>query len=116
MADEKIMNEEVMSDEELSEVAGGADWEIQDDANKLRALQVRYGINLLPTGRKVSTREVNDAFVELGNLISKYGHCDFHLGCNFKGGTDSNRYYINNHKKNHEELWDAIYRQARKFD
>ena len=29
MAEEKLTNEEIMSEEELDEVAGGADWEIR---------------------------------------------------------------------------------------
>ena len=110
MADEKIMNEEVMSYEELSEVAGGADWEIQDDANRMRALGRRYGIQLLPN-RKVSTREVNAAFNRMGDLIGEYFHCKFRLGCDLQLGDEGNSYHLNHKKMERDKIWAKIYKK-----
>ena len=59
MAEEKILKDEILSDEQLDQVAGGSDWEIHDDANRLRGLhRLGYG--------PVSSDEVNDAMWRLG--------------------------------------------------
>ena len=105
---EKILNDEILSDEELEQVAGGADWEIQDDANRMRALGRRYGIQLLPN-RKVSTREVNAAFNRMGDLIGEYFHCKFRLGCELNTGKKGNSYHLNHDSMKRDEIWAAIY-------
>ena len=95
MAEEKIIDGEVMIDEELDEVAGGTSKEIKDDANRLRAL------GYLPQGA-VSKHQINDAFLRLG---SDYG---LKLGYN-PSDSDANRYYLDHKKKDHEQIWDIIY-------
>ena len=97
-----------MSDNELDEVAGGKAWEIQDDANRMRAIGRRYGIELLPSDRKVSTREVNAAFNRMGDLISQYLGGDFNLGCDLQEDR-SNKYYLNHEKMSRDKIWEKIY-------
>ena len=108
MKDEKILKDEVLSENELDEVAGGYADEIQEDANRIRALGRRYGIELLPRNRRVSTREVNDAFVTMGNLITQYLGGKFRLGCDLQEDS-KNRYYLNHEKMSRDEIWDRIY-------
>lgn len=109
MAEEKIINEEIMSEDELDEVAGGSTREIQDDANRLRALEKRYNVSLLPRSGNASAADVNDAMNKVGRIISDSFHCDFQIGCDLKMGNDSNRYYLNHKKMNHSKIWEAIY-------
>ena len=93
--EEVVNNEEVMNDEELEGVAGGYAWEIQDDANRLRAL------GRLPN-RSVSKAEVNDAMVQLGRDIG------LPLGTDLKDNS-KNRYYIDNEKTDRDKVWSKIY-------
>ena len=97
MAEEKILDNEKLTEEELDAVAGGADWEIQEDASRLR------GMGRLPH-RLVTTEEVNNAMWQLGQDLG------INLGCDLKEGKERNRYYINHKKKTHEEVWDYIYK------
>jgi len=115
MTDEKIKNEEVMNDDELAEVSGGSDGEIQEDANRLRSLGRRYGIQLLPSYRNVSTREVNDAFVRLGDLITHYTGEKFRLGCALNEGDEGNKYYLNHKKLLRDKIWDKIYDKVGRY-
>jgi len=108
MKDEKILKDEIMNDDELDEVAGGSDWEIQEDANRIRSLGRRYGIQLLPN-RPVSTREVNDAFVRMGDLITQHFGSKFRLGCALNEGDEDNSYYLNHKKMSHDKIWEKIY-------
>lgn len=98
MAEEKIINDEIIEDEELEGVAGGASWEIQDDANRLRALGVLgYG--------RVDKQQVNDAFTGLG----------LGIGTDLKLGREKNSYYINHKKVSREKLWNYIYENRSQF-
>lgn len=98
MAEEKIINDEIIEDEELEGVAGGASWEIQDDANRLRALGVLgYG--------RVDKQQVNDAFTGLG----------LGIGTDLKKGDAKNSYYINHKKVSREKLWNYIYQHRQQF-
>lgn len=97
MAEEKIINtEEILSEEDLDDVAGGSDSELMYDANRLRAM------GLLPTNRSVSEREINDAFYELGQRMG------IKLGSDLHEGNTPNRHYINHDKKTHREIWEYI--------
>ena len=108
MSDEKILKDEIMSDNELDEVAGGSAWEIQDDANRMRALGRRYGIQLLPD-RTVSTSEVNAAFNRMGDLISQHFGIKFRLGCELHKGREGNSYHLNHKKMSRDRIWEKIY-------
>ena len=96
MAEEKILNDEILEDAELEEVAGGTYREIRDDANRLRAL------GYLPRHGTVSKQDINDAFIQLGR---DHG---LKLGYN-PSDTRANRYYVNHDGKNHEQIWNIIY-------
>ncbi len=109
MTEEKILKDEVLSDSELDEVAGGTTREIQDDANRLRALERRYNVRLLPSSGNASAADVNDAMFKVGQIISDSFHCDFHIGCDLKLGNESNSYYLNHKKMNHNRIWEEIY-------
>ena len=82
MSEDKIINKEMLNEDELEEVAGGTTAEIRDDANRLRAL------GLLPQNRAVSQADINDAFWKLGQ---RYG---VSLGYN-PDDDRANRYYLN---------------------
>ena len=96
MAEEKKYANEIMSEEELDGVAGGSSWEIQQDANRLRAL------GRLPNYRDVSPKEVNDALWKLGQDIG------LKVGCEPNEGNKSNSYHIDHHKVSRDELWRRI--------
>ena len=99
MTEEKILEEEILSDDELEDVAGGTRAEIQADANRLR------GLGYLGSG-KVTVEQINDAFLRLGR---DYG---LKLGYN-PDKYDANRYYLNHDKKNHKQIWNIIYNATR---
>lgn len=98
MADEKILKDEILSDEQLDGVAGGSDWEISDDANRLRDLH-RLGYNY------VTSDQVNDAMWRLGQEIG------LNIGCDMQEGRKSNSYYLDNKKISRDKLWDKIYKR-----
>ena len=98
MAEEKILKDEILSDEQLDNVAGGSDWEIRDDANRLRGLH-RLGYNY------VTSDQVNDAMWRLGQDIG------LNIGCDMKEGDRSNSYYLDNKKISRERLWEKIDRR-----
>ena len=95
MAEEKILNEEILDESELEDVAGGTRAEIQADADRLR------GLGYLGSG-KVTVEQINDAFLRLGR---DYG---LKLGYN-PDKYDANRYYLDHKKKDHEQIWNIIY-------
>ena len=43
MKDEKILSEEILSDDELDKVSGGYDYEVFDDAQTFRSLGIKIG-------------------------------------------------------------------------
>lgn len=107
MSEEKIMNEEVMSEEELDEVAGGTWGQVARDADNIRYLENRYNVRLLPG--KASAANVNAAMNKIGDILSDYYHCDFGIGCDLHTNDENNRYYLNHHKMSQKEIWNAIY-------
>ena len=98
MAEEKILKEEIMSEEELDNVAGGKAWELQEDADYLR----RYG--LLGSG-PVDKVQIEAAINRAGILNG------ISLGCDLHNGDKSNSYYINNKKYSHDGFWREIKRR-----
>ncbi len=46
---------------------------------------------------------------KVGQIISDSFHCDFHIGCDLKLGNESNSYYLNHKKMNHNRIWEEIY-------
>lgn len=98
MAEEKILKEEIMSEEELDEVAGGRAWELQEDADNLR----RYGLlGPGPVGKEQIEAAINRAGIMNG--IS--------LGCELHNGDKSNSYHINHKKYSHDGFWKEIFRR-----
>lgn len=111
MLEEKVVNDEVMSEEELDEVAGGTSRQIARDADNIRWLENRYGVSLMNTDYRgrASAADVNDAMNKIGNILSDYYHCDFKIGCDLQTGDANNRYYLNHNKMSQREIWNAIY-------
>ncbi|MBR5913993.1 MAG: hypothetical protein IKZ58_06495 [Selenomonadaceae bacterium] len=108
MLEEKIMSEEIMNEEELNEVAGGTWNQVADDAENIRYLERRYHVDLLPPG-SASADDINYAMNTIGELISRYYCCDFHIGCDLKLDGEKNHYYLNHNKMGHNQIWGAIY-------
>lgn len=100
MAEEKILKEEQLTEEELENVAGGSTGEILDDIKQLR----KYGFNL---PNNASRDQVNDAMWQLGQRLG------FSLGTDLHDGTEKNRYYINHDKKSHDEVWEYVRKHSR---
>ena len=98
MAEEKILKDELLSEEELDNVAGGKAWELQEDADYLR----RYG--LLGSG-PVDKVQIEAAINRAGILNG------ISLGCDLHNGDKSNSYYINNEKYSHDGFWREIKRR-----
>ena len=111
MLEEKIMDNEVMNEEELNEISGGTYGQVADDAANIRWLENRYGVTLLNTDYSghASAADINDAMNRIGSILSDYYQCDFKIGCDLKLDGDSNRYYLNHEKMGHNQIWGAIY-------
>ena len=91
MSEEKIINEEVMNEDELDGVAGGTRDELRNDAERLRALGV------LPQGGS-TMKEIRSAFGKLGLGIT----------CSLDK-EDKNWYHVKDRSLNHEQIWNYIY-------
>ena len=100
MADEKILKDEILSEEDLDEVAGGTTDEINSDARRLQ----RIGM----LGPAPTKDQVGDALYYLGQRIGLEIGCDLHDG-------SSNTYYINNKKVSRDKLWNKIREKGVKF-
>ena len=94
----EILEDEIMSDEELDNVAGGKAWELQEDADNLR----RYG--LLGSG-PVDKDQIEAAINRAGILNG------ISLGCDLHNGDKENRYYIDHVKYKHNEFWREIHKR-----
>jgi len=96
MAEEKILNDEILKDEQLEAVAGGKAWQLQIDADRLRGIgRLGYG----PVNKDDIERELNN----LG------------VGCELHNGKKDNKYYINHIKVSQEEAWNYIYRKIGRY-
>lgn len=98
MAEEKILKEEIMSDAELDEVAGGKAWELQEDADNLR----RYGL----LGPGPADKYQIEAAINRAGIMNGIS-----LGCELHNGDKSNKYYIDNRKYSHDGFWGEIFRR-----
>ena len=85
----EILKDEIMSDEELDNVAGG---------DNLR----RYG--LLGSG-PVDKAQIEAAINRAGILNG------ISLGCDLHNGNDENKYYIDHIKYKHNEFWKEIHKR-----
>lgn len=91
MKDEKILKEEIISEEQLEEVAGGYGQEIKDD--KLRFAKLRY------------LRDENASDGELINVFNQFGYnVEIHHGY-----FTENKYWLNGRQMNRNEVWNEIY-------
>ena len=101
MAEEKLLNEEIISDEKLDAVAGGSVDEIQDDANRLR--QLGY---LGSEG--VTKQQIRNAFGKLG----------LYIGVTFDDNK-RNTYYAPGkyglQEVSRDVFWDYINQQLKKY-
>ncbi len=88
----EILKDETMTEEQLDNVAGGKAWQLQIDADRLRAIgRLGYG----PINKDDIERELN----RLG------------VGCELHNGKKDNKYYINNNKVSQNEAWNYIYKK-----
>ena len=93
MADEKILKDEVMSDEELDGVAGGDCYQTADDSRFLNSLNGscdRYGSTKIWFGGKKN--EIEKAWASVG--IKADVHTDL---------SDSNKYFLNGQEISQEQ-------------
>lgn len=98
MAEEKILKDEIMNDEELDNVAGGKAWELQEDADNLR----RY--RLLGSGPV--TKDQIEAAINRAGVLNGIS-----LGCELYNGDKNNKYYIDHKKYSHDEFWKEIHKR-----
>lgn len=92
MSEEKIINDNVMSNDELEEVAGGYGSEIKDD----KARFAQLGINI--TSSKNDERQLKQAFARFGIKMETY-----------HGSITPNAYSRNGHSISREQAWNYIY-------
>ena len=98
MADEKNLDNEIMNDEELEGVAGGAMKETFEDRDELTKL----GFYKFDTGLGL-VMSVQSAYHKLGQKLGVELNCNSFLSTDF-----SNRYRIDDRKVTREEFWTII--------
>ena len=103
----EILKDEILSDEELDNVAGGTFAESYSDAQSFEKLGVKIfkndiaGVPLLD----------HEGFVNLRNAFNKYGVTikdDGSIFGDMVGTSKANEYYINGKKVNRDEAWKHI--------
>ena len=105
MAEDKILNEEIMDDEELDNVAGGTYLESADDAKKFNKLGIKITDNEF-LGVPVLH---HDEFVKLRDAFTKFG-----VTVKDKGGLiNSNEYFIGNKLVTRDAAWKHIESQIK---
>ena len=93
MAEEKILEEEVLDEEDLEQVAGGYSDEIRKDANKLRDLGFLHG--------RATKEEIQEALGKISRQTGvKFG---FELNEN-----DENHYHINHKHVGRDRFWKEV--------
>jgi len=94
MAEEKITNEEILSEEELEGVAGGYGWEIREDKERFK----RLGIRINSSARDEA--QLKGAFDRFGIKVETY-----------HGDWTKNEYYdkLNHRTINRDEAWQLVY-------
>ena len=107
MADEKILKDEVLSDEELDQVAGGTFAESYNDATAFEKLGVKIFKNEL-VGVPLLDYE---GFVNLRAAFDKYGVTikdDGSIGGDLMGTSKANQYFIDGKEVSREDAWKHI--------
>ena len=94
MADEKIINEEVLSEDELDEVAGGYGKEIKDDKKRFEKLGIKI------TSDAHDEAQLKGVFDRFGIKVETY-----------HGSLTPNSYYdkLNDKTVNRDEAWKLVY-------
>ncbi|MBR5914157.1 MAG: hypothetical protein IKZ58_07345 [Selenomonadaceae bacterium] len=103
MSEEKIMNDEMMSDDELGQVAGGNIYEIADDSrflNSLNGSTDRYGATKCFLDATSISDNTEAAWAALGIKCVSLGIKS--SGYNSVGNTH-NKYYLNGQQISQEE-------------
>lgn len=96
MAEEKITNDEILSGEQLEEVAGGYAWETEDDIMRLKALKV------LPSS--VSTDAIRSEGILKSTMRSRY---NIEIDTKF-AGANGYQYRIDGKYYSRETAWRFI--------
>jgi hypothetical protein len=105
MADEKILAEEIMDEDELEEVAGGTTAETKDDRRRLLAMGY-YEI-----------KPHQNYAVGIANALEKLGKdtgYDFKFTSSSHMGTESNSYQFNGKEVTREKFWKLVDEFAKK--
>ena len=105
MAEDKILKDEILNDEQLDEVAGGTYIESADDAQKFNKL-----------GIKITDNEIlgvpvlfHDEFVKLRETFNKFG-----VTIKDNGGLiNQNQYFINGKEVSRDAAWNHIESQIK---
>ena len=102
----EILKDEILTDAELDNVAGGTYLESVDDAKKFKEL----GVNVYDTDVLGVPVLTHDEFVKLRGAFEKYG-----VNVKDKGGLiDSNEYYIDGKLVTRDDAWKHINAQFNK--
>ena len=105
MADEKILKDEILSDEQLDEVAGGTYLESSSDALKFQKLGVDLGIKDV-AGIAIMG---HDEFVKLRDTFQQYGVTIKDHG----GLINANEYFIDGKAVSRDDAWKHIQAQIK---
>lgn len=105
MADKKILDSELLNDEQLDEVAGGTYLESSSDAMKFQKLGIDLGIKDV-MGIAVMG---HDEFVKLRDTFQKYGVTIKDHG----GFVNDNEYFIGGNKVSRDDAWKHIQAQIK---
>ena len=98
MAEEKILAEEKLEEEQLDQVVGGTMWEIEDDIKRFKELGVlSKGVD------KRDKDAIERAFRVYGINAVPHGDTPF---------VQDNEYSIGGRKMNREEAWRTVYIKA----
>jgi len=95
MADEKILKDEILNDNELDEVAGGTGSEIRDDKKRFERLGIRI------TSGAHDEAQLKDAFARFGVSVETY-----------HGDWTNNKYRIDGHSVSRDKAWQYVYSQV----
>ena len=100
MAEEKILDNEVLDDEELEGVAGGSNTENRNDRDLLKKMGYYNDAT-----KSISTN-LEKSFAGLG---SKLG-CDLNVRVDANKGRAANKYFIADQEVSRKEFWTIINR------
>lgn len=98
MKDEKILDEELLTDEELDNVAGGNKKETNQDLENFEAM----GMKIYVRADDLSAT-YHYTLNNLINAFQKYG-----VRYEYDFGDKANKYFVGDKEYNHEEIWKYI--------